>query len=341
MSFFHPGPNGDLRDGWPSPPKASGSLLPPMCAPKSFAVSAIRTTADGSTAVVALGSESYVWDLATAACERAVVGVWPGQVVGHGEIFGQPVHLTADGRHLLIARRRRVRVWDLQDRRELPPLRGHAGEVCAIDTLAEQGIALTGGADARARLWAYREGRSLAVLKAPGAPFGNEDSGRFVNHVTITRDGRAFITESWSRWLRVFDAATLALKSYLEGACPVVDDWGGDGSIALAARGGGRKQGVADVWRIPRRQVEGFIPGPWRELGGHMPWITCGVLTPDNARAVTAGEDRLVRVWDLERAKCEEELALEESPVSLACTPDLGTLLVGTSGGVVRVYARA
>ncbi len=66
----------------------------------------------------------------------------------------------------------------------------------------------------------------------------------------------------------------------------------------------------------------GESPELIRTLVGHEEPVTAVAVTPEGSRAVSASEDRTLKVWDLASGRCEATVALESKPRCVALCPD-------------------
>ena len=57
------------------------------------------------------------------------------------------------------------------------------------------------------------------------------------------------------------------------------------------------------------------------------------VLTRDGTQAISASEDRTLRVWDVETGCCVMVVPFDGTPTSIALAPDDVTAIVGDSSG--------
>lgn len=110
-----------------------------------------------------------------------------------------------------------------------------------------------------------------------------------------------------------------------QGAAGVVNDaaFTADGARLLAACGDAR----IVTWSRASGQ-------PGHTLTGHGGGVTCVAASAlDAAVAVSAGDDRCVKVWDLHRGFAVRSLLCGKMPTALALSLDGSTILTGASGG--------
>jgi WD40 repeat protein len=76
-----------------------------------------------------------------------------------------------------------------------------------------------------------------------------------------------------------------------------------------------------------------------RTLIGHTNWVSAVALTADGRQAVSGGEDRTLRVWDLTRGQCLATLEGHRGPVrAVALAPDGRRAVSGSGDRMLRVW---
>jgi WD40 repeat protein len=76
-----------------------------------------------------------------------------------------------------------------------------------------------------------------------------------------------------------------------------------------------------------------------RTLAGHEAWVSAVAVTPDGSRAISASDDRTLKVWDLETGRETLTLAGHEGAVSaVAVTPDGSRAISASNDRTLKVW---
>ena len=148
--------------------------------------------------------------------------------------------------------------------------------------------------------------------------------------VAVTPDGKTVVSVGNDNAVRVWDAATGALRKSLDGHT----GWVGsvvitpDGTKAYTAGG----DNVIRIWDLATLQPVGV-------LEGHEVAVRGLALTADGKFLVSGGGDKTVRLWNLATGKLVRKYGPETNSVeSVAVTADGSRIFAGTDNGVVTVF---
>jgi WD40 repeat protein len=178
---------------------------------------------------------------------------------------------------------RSIRVWDVQSGECLHTLEGHTGWAFTL-CYAANGDLITGGVDKTIRVWD-------ATTKAEKHVIENAHRN-WIRAVAYLHDnsGGEVVSGSDDRTVKVWSLATGQLVESLVAHA----DW----VSALAAAPGmfvsGSEDTTVRIWDRVGVQTE-RTPPP-QDI--HANWVNAVVYTPDYTRVISAGSDRVLKVWD-------------------------------------------
>jgi WD40 repeat protein len=240
-------------------------------------------------------TEIPVWQSFLSDWDRADLDIDAYLLRGHA-IGLNDLALSADGRWLATAGRdKTARLWDLEALHlgeKVATLAGHEDEVTSVVFSKDGGWILTGSDDLTAHLWPVGDGHVAAIPRTIEPRMSEQ-----VNFATLNAD-RSLLTVNTGEGVEFWD-----LRSGESATSPKTlrtDVWGTSQAVSadrkwlvLTGAAGG-----ADslLWNL------GANPPEPKVLRGHDSQATTSLTTPDNRWAVTAGDDKTARLWDLEKS---------------------------------------
>ncbi len=195
-------------------------------------------------------------------------------------------------------------------------MRGHGGPVRGVAVTADGALALSGGFDSAAIVWAIEQGRALSVLRLHDGSVNavaTLPDGRFVTagedgRIALWRLGRA----EPETVLKAHDAPIAALAVSPDGATLASASWDGTAKITPLAG------------------------GPAVVLAGHQGNVNGVAFSPDGRTLYTAGYDATLRIWT-RAGEAVRTLTLPTALNALAAAG--GTIATGGADGQVRLFA--
>lgn len=214
----------------------------------------------------------------------------------------------------------------------LRTLEGHSGDVTSVCVMPDGRHAVSGSWDYTVKVWDLETGRCLRTLE------GHRER---VLTVSATPDGRRAVSGSHDKTVRVWDLESGQCLRTLEGHSS------GISSVSMTPDGRRAVSGSYDhtlrVWDLETGRC-------LRALEGYGGEITSESLkpdtrrlmvsvTPDGRRAVSGGDDPVLRVWDLETGQCLRTLEGHTDGVRcLSVTADGRQVVSGSSDETLRVW---
>jgi len=209
-------------------------------------------------------------------------------------------------------------------------LKGHNGWVTCIATSSENpDMILSGSRDKKLIVWSLtREDQSYGV---PRRSLGGH--AHFVQDIVISSDGQFALSGSWDGTLRLWDLNYGTTTRRFVGHTKDVL------SVAFSA----------DNRQIVSGSRDKTIK-LWNTLGeckytideqGHTEWVSCVRFSPNiqNPIIVSAGWDKLVKVWNLTNCKLRTNLAGHTGYVNtVTVSPDGSLCASGGKDGTARLW---
>lgn len=182
-----------------------------------------------------------------------------------------------------------VLIWDVATGKVLHTLKGSGPLAFSADgkVLVTEGMGKD-GANGKLQLW------SLPSFEAQPAIEGHKASW---TSLSLSVDGRFAATGSYDETIKVWDLKTKELARTFKAHAwvPQVVALSPDAE-RLAVSYSGEKKTMIELWDVSASKVE-------RTLKGHDKDITSMAFSPDGKRLATAGLDKQLRFWDVERGE--------------------------------------
>jgi WD40 repeat protein len=242
---------------------------------------------DGDRAIVASGyGDIRVWDLKTGKLVQSLTrrSLHSGIIVTPDGMralsFSSPTMITTLWDSPI---QRVIKVWDLEDGRELFALQGHSGTVNSVAVTPNGQFAISTSSDGTLKVWDLQRGGQ----DTQGVGHGNP-----IEAVAVTRDGRLALSASGDGVVKVWDVergqlrCTLALPLRLSAAAMAPD-----GKHVIGAY----SDGTIRVWDVDTREVVRTIKPSAAS------WINALAVTPDGQLAIGVdSEADAIRVWEMD-----------------------------------------
>lgn len=237
-------------------------------------------------------------------------------------------------------------------------LRGHRGAVTSVAFSPTKRQVVSGGMDSCVMLWQFGEaplGRSLENSSRGEGGSKRRPTARafrLVGHrgavhcVRFSPDGREAASSSADGCVRLWEPNAMGASTELKGHSAGVRsvDYSPDGSMLLTAS----DDKTVKVWSLPSRKFACALgASPVDDLadatasplartsrgGGsgaraHANWVRSAKWAPDGRVAASCGDDKLVKLWDVEARRCARTFFDHEAPVRDVVFSYDGTCLV-------------
>jgi WD40 repeat protein len=252
-------------------------------------------------------ASAAVWD-AKSGRQVTTLGDW--QWVDHAR-------LSPDGQRVaMVSRNGWAIIWDIATDREVRTVR-HQGAVLDAAFSPDGKWLATASTDQQARVWDIETGKEVTP------PLWHETT---VSRVAFSPDGARLATTSANDVVRVWDLAAAPSVTLPHQESVRAAAFSPDGTHVLTAT-----NFTAQLWSVTgNTDKASYVWAPGAQ-------IYHATLSPDGAYALTASEDHLARLWDVQTGK--EVAALpHQRRVSYAAFSRDGKLLLTASGQMLAVW---
>jgi hypothetical protein len=232
-----------------------------------------------------------------------------------------------------------VRLWDLEEKREVCRFAGHTDQVTSLAFSADSRFCLSGSYDGIVRLWDIESGRVLRCL------VGHQDR---VRSVALSPDGKSALSGGCDQTVRLWDVETgrEVHRFRIDKEWVMVVAFSADGETAFS----GSKNGAIRSWSVHTGRSLGHSTsghgrarfwrwGRTKPGTQQQPAVMSMAISPDGRHALIARADRTLRLWNLEAQRDTTQFQGHTAPVvSSAFAADGCRALSGGMDGLLRLW---
>jgi WD40 repeat protein len=226
---------------------------------------------------------------------------------------------------------------------------GHTAQIVAIAVTPDKKHLISASVDGNIRVWDIEKEKTERIIRGYSSP---EGAGR-IWAMALSPDGQLLAVGGWMDRMsvaspccgdiRLFDVSTGKLVGLLKGHDDIVLSlaFSPDGKKLISSQRG--KKAFAIVWNLKDRKPQTYLrPYEVKECedGG---MARCAInqvrFTQEGTNAITASEDKLLRLWDISTGKMIAEMSGHENGVTgLAVSSTEGTIASSDRDGGIRLW---
>ena len=295
----------------------------------SGAVAAIAF--DPATRRIAVGSYKSVHLMSLA--DRK----WIATLDGHADLV-RAVTFSPDGKWLAVAggpsgRFGEIKIWDVGPAKPklVSTIHGHTDTILAIAFSPDGSAIASASYDKLVKLWEVSTGKQIKSLK---------EHSDAVYALAFMPDGKRLVSAAGDRTLKVWDVSAgkrlVTMNDALDALYTVAVNPSG---TEIAAAGADRMIRTWS-WSADDRSPEGNASKLSASTFAHADAVLRLAYSPDGSTLVSAGADRVVKVWDAHTLR--EKQLLDAQPdwvMALALSADGKWLAAGRYDGTLGLYA--
>ncbi len=155
------------------------------------------------------------------------------------------IAVSPDGRYILAASWKSVRVWDIDTGQRVSTLGGHRAEIISLAAIPGTSLLISGSRAGRMRIWDFIAGGQVACLEGHNLASG-------INSIAVTQDGRYAFSGADDGKVLAWDLSDHRTVASLEGHLHTVSTMAvsPDGNYVIS--GGGKNDTRILVWDVKR-----------------------------------------------------------------------------------------
>jgi hypothetical protein len=264
---------------------------------------------------------------------------WITTLSGHADLV-RAVTFSPDGKRLAVAggpsgRFGEIKIWDVGRTKPklLSTIHGHADTILAIAFAPDGSSIASASYDKLVKLWDVNTGKQIKSLK---------EHSDAVYAVAFMPDGKRLVSAAGDRTLKVWDLTAgkrlITMNDALDALYTVAVNRSG---TQIAAAGADRMIRTWS-WSSDDKSPGGNAAKLLESTFAHADAVLRLAYSPDGSTLVSAGADRVVKVWDARTLR--EKQMIDAQPdwvMALALSADGKWLAAGRYDGTLGLYALA